>query len=109
MTPQPYVAAVYLVTSTEQRRMSRLMCSKTCVAPLKDTTVPRLELLSAVLLSLLVHTISSSLVAEINLLPPLCYTDSKVFYHWISVQDKSWKPFVQNQVREIRCLVPAAR
>ena len=105
-TPQP---VVYLVTSTEQGRMSQLMCSKTCVAPMKDTTVPRLELLSTALLSRLVHTIYSSLAAEIKLLPPLCYTDSKVSYLWIRGQDKSWKPFVQNQAREIRCLASAAQ
>ena len=104
-----YAAVVYLITHTNEGTSAQLVCSKTRVAPIKDTTVPRLELLSAVLLSRLIDTTVHSLSAETTLLPPLCYTDSKVSYHWIRGWDKSWKPFVQNRVNEIRRLVPLSQ
>ena len=35
-----------------------------------------------------------------------CFTDSTVALHWILGVDKSWKPFVENRVAEIRSLFP---
>ena len=89
-----YVAVVYLVSE----RM--LMASKTRVAPLKPQTVPRLELLGALLLARLMTSVKCALrrwVTEWS-----CFTDSLVVLHWIKGTDQCWKPFVQNRVREIR-------
>ena len=104
-----YAAVIYLVTTIGEVTYSRLVCSKTRIAPLKEVTIPRLELLSALLLARLVSNVSSSLEGELVLLEPLCFTDSKVSYYWIKGNDKSWKPFVQNRVSEIRRLVPTDR
>ena len=102
-----YAAVVYLVMETGRERVPRLVCAKTRVAPLKELTLPRLELLSGLLLARLLHTVTSSLETELQLSPPQCFTDSKVSYHWIRGSNKGWKPFVQNRVNEIRKLVPA--
>lgn len=103
-----YAAVVYVVTGEGEERVSRLVCAKTRVAPLKQLTIPRLELLSGLLLArLMIHTVSSSLETELQLLSPRCFTDSKVSYHWIRGRNNSWKPFVQNRVNEIKKLVAA--
>ena len=78
------------------------------MAPVKKLTIPRLELLSALLLARLVNTTRSALEHEINVGDPICYTDSQVALCWILGVDKEWKQFVQNRVLEIRELVPAA-
>ena len=73
-----YAAVVYLVESTWDHMCSSFVASKTRVAPLKVQTIPRLELLSAVLLARLVTTISESLSSRITLNEPRCFTDSQV-------------------------------
>ena len=45
-----------------------------------------------------------SLECELQLSPARCFTDSTVALCWIKGTDKSWKPFVQNCVDEIRKL-----
>ena len=90
----------------EGRRCSSFVTSKTRVAPLKVLTIPRLELLSAVLLARLITSVSESLSTRIDLSEPRCFTDSQVTLFWIKGTARDWKPFVQNRVNEIRKLVP---
>ena len=104
-----YTAVMYLVVEMEGERVSRLVCSKIRVAPLRELSIPKLELLSGLLLARLIRTVTSSLETEIQLAPPQCFTDSKVSYYWITVCNKAWKPFVQNRVNEIRRVVPATQ
>lgn len=82
----------------------RFVASKTRVAPLKSQTIPRLELLSAVLLARLISSITQAIEGEVTLSEPRCFTDSTVSLFWIRGVEKSWKPFVQNRVSEIRKL-----
>ena len=44
---------------------------------------------------------------ELILDKPVCYTVSKILYHWICNSDKGWWPFVQNGVNEVQRLIPA--
>ena len=84
----------------------KFVAAKTRVAPLQQQTIPRLELLSALLLARLLSTITESLESELTLSSPYCFTDSMVSLCWIKGRDKTWKTFVQNRVAEIRKLVP---
>ena len=74
----------------------------TRVAPLQVQTIPRLELLGALLLSRLLTSVTSALSSELALNPPICFTDSKVALFWIRGCDKEWRQFVKNRVREIQ-------
>ena len=80
------------------------MSSKTRVAPVGGQTIPRLELLAALLLVKLISSVHHTLETELTLQVPLCFTDSTVALGWIRSQNKDWKQFVQNRVNSIRKL-----
>ena len=84
----------------------RFVSSKTRVAPLSEQTIPRLELLSAVVLSRLIHSVKEALSSEMKIDKLFCWTDSKIAWYWIVQSQKEWKPFVQHRVDEITKPVP---
>ena len=97
---------VYLCASTDSNATSQFFASKTRVSPAnKEQTIPRLELLSSVLLGRLINSVHKALSQELRLGTTLCYTDSNVAFYWIRGVRKEWKQFVQNRVNEVRNLV----
>ena len=97
-----YAAVVYLVLQSDAKTIVQFVAAKTRVAPLQPQTIPRLELLSALLLSRLIITVADSFKPMLPHLDQRCYTDSRVALHWIRGVDKEWKPFVRNRVAEIQ-------
>ena len=85
---------------------AKFVAARTRVSPLQEHSIPRLELLGALLLSRLLASVSAALMVELELDPPTCFTDSKVALFWIKGHDKEWRQFVENRVREIRQLTP---
>ena len=75
----------------------KFLVSKTRVAPLQTQTIPRLELLSALLLSKLITSVMEALSSTISQLAVRCYTDSLVALFWICGTNKEWKPFVNTE------------
>ena len=101
-----YGAVLYLKIDTDAGSHVRLLSAKTRVSPVQTQTIPRLELLGALLLAKHVVNVTSALKSEIILSKPTCYTDSRVALYWIKGFNRDWKQFVQNRVTEIRQLVP---
>ena len=101
-----YVAVVYLSEETPDGKYSESVVSKTRESPLKVQTIPRLELLSALLLAQLITNVANSLKCKLPLQEPRCFTDSQVALFWITGVNREWKSFVQNRVDEIQNLVP---
>ena len=102
-----YAAIVYLRVESEVAVHTNILCSKTRIAPTKGVTIPRLELLSALLLARLLSTVQDALEPDIMIDRVICFTDSKITLYWIVGEDKEWKEYVQNRTIEIRKLVPA--
>ena len=100
-----YAAVVYLRIEGSAGTVANFVASKTRVAPTSKLSIPRLELLSSLLLANLISNISAALTTEFLLQEPCCYTDSKVALYWIRGTTKEWKPFVENRVNEVRRLV----
>lgn len=103
-----YSAVVYLRMGESDARI-QFVTSKTRVCPTKALTIPRLELMSALLLAKLCHTVKEALQEVISLKETTCFTDSKVSLHWIQAVDGQWKQFVENRVVSIRKLVPSSQ
>ena len=78
-----YSAVVYLVTETEIGKYSRLICSKTHIAPLKGLIIPRLELMSARILATLMDTVKNTLAEQIEISEIKYWLDCKTALHWI--------------------------
>ena len=101
-----YGAVVYLKMTTSLGTFLRFVIAKTRVSPINKQSIPRLELLSAVVLARLISTVTKALNETLKLDDPTCWTDSKVSLYWIHGETQEWKQFVQNRVLEIRKLVP---
>ena len=95
-----YYAVVYLVYETSEGIQTKLLCSKSRVAPLKEMTIPRLELLSARILATLVDTVKKALSPQLEIKTVKLWLDSKTALSWIQGQGE-WKQWVQFRVSEI--------
>ncbi len=61
-----YCAMIFLVCKTTKGSYTRLLCSKSRVAPLKELSIPRLELMSARILVTLMDTVRTALQSELK-------------------------------------------
>ena len=99
-----YAAVIYLLINTACGCTTRFVTCKTRVSPVSQPTIPRLELLTALLLSKLMATTTQALSSHLTLDEPRYFTDSEVALYWIKGLQKEWKQFVQNRVTQIRDL-----
>ena len=98
-----YCAAAYLrCVKRNGECTTRLIASKTKVAPLKKMTLPRLELMGALIGARLGKFIANNL--NMSDTEMHFWTDSMIAFHWIRSCSKQWKPFVDNRVSEIQSL-----
>ena len=99
-----FAAVIYLRVITRSETSVKLICSKSKVSPMKKLTIPRLELLSCVLLSKLVNSTTNALKDEFVIDCIYCWSDSQIALHWIKNIKKEWKLWVNNRVMKIRSL-----
>ena len=99
-----YCAMVHFVYRTDDGQAHvRLVVSKTRVAPLKDLSIPRLELMSARILAQLMNTIRNALQSQLKIDGVRFWLDSKTVLSWIQNKGE-WKQFVRHRVNEILSL-----
>jgi hypothetical protein len=96
-----YGACLYIRSIDVKGNIStRLLCSKSRVAPLKRLSLPRLELCAAMLLANLYQ--SSSRAMKIKFSKVRLWTDSMIVLAWLRSPAARWKTFVANRVNHIQ-------
>ena len=95
-------AAIYLVSTDQEGKVfSNLILAKTRNAPKVKHSIPRLELLAAVLLiNLMAH--ARVTYGEIPDEDIFWFTDSADLIFWLYSGHLSWQPFVANQLKKIK-------
>lgn len=101
-----YAAVAYMrATLKSGQVIVRVLCAKSRVAPLKQQTLPRLELCAAVLAAQLAHRLKVDMQFQNQ--PIFLWTDSEIVLSWINAQSSSYKTFVANRVSTIQALTLA--
>ena len=88
-------ACVYLCIATGSNVVVRLIASKR-VAPSKAQTIPRLELMTTLLLARLVMSANKALMNTIQITCVFSWSDSQIALWWIKINSTVHKQFVQN-------------
>ena len=94
-------ACSYLRSVNQQSEVkTKLVCSKSKVAPVKKITLPRLELCGKLLLAQLRQKTVPALNLEIN--KTVIWTDSAIELSRLATTANKWKSFVANRVNQIQ-------
>jgi hypothetical protein len=94
-----YGAVLYIRSVSETTCSVRLVCSKNRLAPLKKVTLPRLELLVALLGARLLRYFCHE--TGFDATRAILWSDSTVTLGWIRSDPNRWKTFVSNRITEI--------
>ncbi len=96
-----YAAVIYLVSCSGDGNITRrFIAAKTKVAPLMTVSIPRLELMGAVLGLSLAKTVA--LAINLPLQDSVFWCDSQNVLYWIRGRSRKFKPFVAHRVGEIQ-------
>ncbi|KAK3740276.1 hypothetical protein QZH41_000195 [Actinostola sp. cb2023] len=93
-------AVAYLLCPTSQGPEVRLVSAKAKVAPLRQSTIPRLELMAALIASRLAQTIYTEF--KIKPATVTLWSDSTIVLHWLWSETATLKTFVGVRVAEIQ-------
>jgi len=97
---EAYGSTMFVRSKDENGRWhSRLLCARTRVAPLKGSTIPRLELNGALTLAQLAKKTAEAWGLRINDIH--LWTDSTVVLGWLKSQTSRLKTYVANRVNQI--------
>lgn len=103
-----YGAVVYIKTCLNGNASVSLVIAKSRVAPVKLTSIPRLELMAVHLLAKLVGYVVDNFRShgQVNIEDIFALSDSTVALSWINASPHRWKTFVANRVAKIQELLP---
>ncbi|XP_036148442.1 uncharacterized protein LOC118647506 [Monomorium pharaonis] len=101
-----YGACFYIRSSNSRQVKTRLACAKSRVAPLKNSTIPRLELCRALTLVRLYKEACANFGLEFDRV--IFWSDSSIVLYWIKKNSQSLKVFEANRVAEIQTVGNAA-
>ncbi|XP_070133578.1 uncharacterized protein [Drosophila bipectinata] len=87
------------ITYEDGNMLVSFVCAKTTCAPMRTTSIPRLELQAAVLGSRVMNTVKEEHSVDIS--KTVLWTDSKTVLKWIGSTHRRYKQFVGNRVAEI--------
>ena len=99
---QAYLATVYVRSSKNHNIVANLLTAKSKIVPNKKLTVPKLELMSCLLLSRLIVSVRKALSVQVKISDVVSWSDSKVSLYWVKSVTKKWTIWVENRLSEIR-------
>ncbi|GFS84725.1 reverse transcriptase domain-containing protein [Trichonephila clavipes] len=100
-SPRVFGAVAYFRYATANDDIyTSFITAKSRVSPLKKLTLPRLELLGAVLASRILKYLTSKFIFPISKF--FLWSDSSIALHWIKGKASNYKQFVSNRVIEIQ-------
>ncbi|XP_026466074.1 uncharacterized protein LOC113369720 [Ctenocephalides felis] len=102
-----YGACIYVRSTYPDKTLVNLLCAKSKVAPIKNSTLPRLELCAAVLLARLYKHVCD--VINIKFTSSHLWSDSTIVLAWLNTDSSSLKMFVGNRVAEIQEITSGAK
>jgi hypothetical protein len=94
-----YGTVIYLKSITDDAVAVRLICSKARLVPIKMVTLPRLQLLAALVATRLLRYFCHATECDIS--KATLWSDSAIALAWIRGDPNRWKTFVCNRVTEI--------
>ena len=101
-----YGAVVYVRETFGNHVTVKFLTSKARVAPLKHTTIPKLELCAALTGMKLIQAVLHSL-RFLSIRPTVCaWSDSTTVLHWLDNLPGKWQTFVANRVAQIQEVIP---
>ncbi|KAL0860882.1 hypothetical protein ABMA27_009419 [Loxostege sticticalis] len=102
-----YGCVIYLHTTDPAGNIKvRLLCAKSKVSPTKVTTLARLELCAAVLMSKLIRTVHETYRARHPIAGTYAFSDSTIALSWIHSSPHRWSVFVSNRVAQCQENLP---
>lgn len=99
-----YAAVIYLRVINNGKITIRLLVSKTKVAPIKQISLPRLELCAALLLAKLINKVKVTMNFQTTV--TYAFTDSTIVLAWLQAIPRKWKTFIANRTSQILEIVP---
>ena len=100
---EAYGASVYFKSVYKSGYISvSLVSCKSRVAPMKNVSVPRLELLGNLLAARLVDSITTALEKEMKFDEISYWSDCLLTLFWIKSLEKEFDIFVENRLQKIR-------
>lgn len=97
---EAFAAVVYWRIKCGEEWVVSFVAGKTRCAPLKQLSVPRLELQAAVLATRLINTVREY-HSEIVIKAIVCWTDSQTVMQWLQSTERRFRPFVAPRVAEV--------
>lgn len=95
-----YGATIYVRSFDNEQIHCNLLTSKSRVAPLKEQTIPRLELCAAKLLAELMSEVREK--CKLTYARYFLFTDSTITLHWIKKESSNFKTFVAARISAIQ-------
>ncbi|XP_050313663.1 uncharacterized protein LOC126748451 [Anthonomus grandis grandis] len=100
-----YGACLYIRAFYPDNTVScHLITSKSRIAPIKELTIPRLELCGALLLANLTARILSILENRFSFQSVNLWTDSEIVLCWLNSQPSRFNVFIANRISQIQSL-----
>ena len=94
-----YGVVIFCHEQNDKEVNVRFVTAKSRVAPLKTISIPRMELMAALLGVKLSRRIKEALEIDVKM---FFWTDSEDVLYWITQRSRSFKPFVANRVSKIQ-------